>query len=355
MKPFACIAASLLIPGWAIAAEVTDVAPRLGMLAGLAYGGSSLNGGLTEDGVRVADRRISRHDLDLLAEFAPTTGLAVTLRVQITPSMLFSYPNARSMVIEPLDGSGSYLAGDPSAETPTVKASGVAGVWLGVAAAPFSELTGPANRSSWRLDFAVRTPSPKRNLWSAPGGTRGVSPGGTAIRLAGAFSVDRGVGNPYLSTAWQRENAVKVDVTDEAGVAWAQALQLNPADEFRIRGGIEIVALDREDTSTRVAVDPSIGVGYRSWEDVASGVYLPNVLEGARAIPVTVGDQLLATVGLGLDLHLNESVRARTGLDFEYRTPFRVEHVYPVSTTPDTWQIGWSVKFQGVPVFDAGQ
>ena len=54
-----------------------------------------------------------------------------------------------------------------------------------------------------------------------------------------------------------------------------------------------------------------------------------------------------------LSQDVNEYVRGRTGLEFTYRTPFGPEHVYDVVTSADTWQLGWFVKLQGVPVFQA--
>jgi hypothetical protein len=91
-----------------------------------------------------------------------------------------------------------------------------------------------------------------------------------------------------------------------------------------------------------------LGAGYRTWEDIASGVYLPNVLDGARSIPVTVGDTLSARAGTGFDVEIQQIVRIRGGLVFTYRMPYRLEHVYDVRTSADTLQIGWSLELSGV-------
>lgn len=339
-----------LVPA-AFAAEVTDMPPELGIVASLGYAGSAVNGSLVEAGEDVGERRIVRHDVDLAAEFGVTEFLAVTLDLAITPSLVYRYPEARTMIIEPLSGSGSYLSGEVGTETPTVRASGLAGIWLGVAASPLSESYSSTQRTSWRLDAGVRTPSPKRNLWTAPNGTRGAAEGGTAFRLGGAFSTERGISSPWLRADWIRENPVKVDVIDEAGVTWANALELRPASTFVTDLGVELRAWEDPATESRVGVNLWLGAGYRSWEDVATGVYLPNVLDGARSIPITVGDTLSARAGVGPDIEIRDLMRVRGGLVFTYLMPYRLEHVYDVRTSADTFQIGWSLEVSAIGRF----
>lgn len=335
----------------ALAAEVTDMAPGPGAIVGVSYGGSSLRGDLVEQETVVSGRRVVRHDLDLRAEVAPVEGIALTLGLDTTPAWTFRYPDAREMTVEPANSEGSYLAGDPFAEDPTIKASGLRGFWLGAALAPFAERYDRATApTTWRLDIAYRTGS-KKNLWTANDGRRGAAPGSSALLLSGAFSSNLGVGDPYMKVSWQREGAVEVDVVDEDGREWAKGLALRPASEVRMRGGIEILAYEEPEENATFSFDLYMGGGYRSWEDVASGVYLPSVLGASRQIPVTTGDHMLGLVGVGIDYHVNEFVRGRTGVEFRYRTPFRPEHAYDVTTSADTWELGWNLTVQGVAAF----
>ncbi len=335
--------------GVALAAEVTDMAPAMGASATIQYRGSALHGQLIEAGQVVSDRRVSRHDLDIQGEFSPVDGVGVTLGLATTPSYRLRYPNARGMVSEPADGSGSLLAGDPLAEDPTIVASGLQGVWLGAALSPFSErrrLDGAG--STWRLDVALRTGSKKKNLWTADGDRRGAAPGGPAFRVAGAFSSEQGAGAPYVKVAYVRENPVTVDVVDESGTSYGE-LDLRPASTVDLRGGVEVIAKrGDEDQAGRIAVDLYGGGGYRSWEDIASGVYLPSVLASGRAISMTAGDHMTAALGMALDVHADAVVRGRTGVELAYASPFRPEHVYAVTTSADTWQINWNVTIQAI-------
>lgn len=342
-------------------AEVTDLPPELGLVGRLSYGGSSLSGKLLEEGQQVARRRITRHDLALGAELAPLPWVSFSLELGLTPSLRYRYPEAREMIIEPLTGSGSYLAGEPSLETPTVAASGISGLWLGIAANPLLA-AGPSGdaRSAWRLDAAVRTPSKKRNLWTAPsrskgGGSRGVAPGGTAFRLAGAFSRKLGIAEPWMRAVWVTENKVEVDIVDEQGNAWASDLPLQPASTVDLDFGGQFLAFSAAETGTKVAVNTWLGGGYRTWEDVASGVYLPNVLDGARRIPVTAGDSLEARAGLEVDVDVNEALALKTGAVVSWFLPFRPEHVYEVRTSPDTMRVGFTLTVEGRKTLSLGE
>jgi hypothetical protein len=321
----------------AAGAEVTDLPPELGLRANLTYAGSALSGGLVEEGQLVSGRRITRHDLALGAEFAPIPWLAVSLDLAFTPSLRYRYPGAREMVLEPLTGSGSYLSGAASSDIPTVTASGLTGLWVGVAASPIPSEPG---RGVWRLDAALRTPSKNRNLWTEPKGSRGAATGGSAVRLAGAFATQMGVAEPWLRAEFVREGKVEVDIVDD-GTTWATDLPLRPASTFDTDFGGEFLAWQNADTGAQVAVNTWLGAGYRSWEDIASGVYLPNVLTGARRIPVTAGDTLEARAGLEALVDVNESLAFRAATTLTWFLPYRLEHVYAVRTTPDTLRVGF--------------
>ena len=73
-------------------------------------------------------------------------------------------------------------------------------------------------------------------------------------------------------------------------------------------------------------------------------MYLPNVLDGARSIPVTTGDQVFARAGTGVGFAVPSVGPVRGGLTFTYRIPYRLEHVYDVQTSGDTLEIGWSLE-----------
>ena len=331
----------------AIAAEATDMPLELQGSADLTYGGFAEFGALEEDGVNIGQRRILRNDLYWNIEFAPIDGIALTLGIDQTAGLAFNYPNARGMLFEPVEGGGTYLLSEE--EVPAkVTAGGINGVWIGAAFAPFSERYDRGHKTTWRLDIGFRTASPNRNLWVAKNGKRGSAPGGTALKAAGAVSQDMGTGNPWASFELIRENKFTADLVDESGETWARAVSLQPASSMTIKGGVEVVAYDDPAQSTRFAVDFFLGFGYRTWEDISSGVYLPNVLDAGKGIPMTAGDQTFMLAGIHADYHINEYVRARTGPDFRFHTPFVPEHAYAVTTRGAHIGVGWMFRIEGM-------
>ncbi|MFT4626025.1 MAG: hypothetical protein ACI8PZ_004696 [Myxococcota bacterium] len=330
----------------ASAAEVTDLPPERGALVRLSYEGTHTTGGLEEEGERISERRVTRHDLFWQAEVSPARGLAANIGLEHSAGFTFRYPDARPMIFEPTTGAGTYLFSRPNGDA-EVDAAGVTGVWLGLAATPYSELFDKQHLATWRFDVALRPGSPKRNLWTAKNGKRGPAPGGTGIRLAGAFSRDLGVGNPYMQFEYLHEGAVTVDLEDEEGKVYARRVELKPASTVEVTGGVEIVAWRQAETGQRASADLSLTAGYRTWQDVGSGVLLPNVLDGSRQIAITEGEAIYVRGRIGADVHAMDAVRTRLGATLGWQTPTRPEHVYQVTTTPGTVTIGWFLTVEG--------
>lgn len=340
-------AVALLFAGTASAAEVTEMPPGLRGDVEVDYDGTIRSYGLEQDGAEWGRQSLTRHDLRFGAEFAPTDGVAVGVAVPYTAAMRIAYTDARQMHFDPVAESGTYVEGEPLASPPDIRASGGGGVWLGVAAAPFSERYRVGHLVSWRLDVAFRTPSSGKTLWTAQDGARGAANGGSAWLLGAAFSTDHGVASPYLDFRLIREGRVTVDVVDEAGTTWATGLTFRPASRFDVTGGVEIVSSENAAAGHAMAFDLFTGFGYRSWADVPSGLFLPDVLEASREIVVTTGEHLVARAGLGIVLDVNPWVGLRVAGEFRYATPHRLEHVYGVRTSADSTEVGIQATFEG--------
>lgn len=339
----------LLLPQATFAAEVTRMPSALEGSAGIRYSGSAGFGGLVEAGERIADRRTVRHDVDFALELAPIDGVALTLGLSMTPGWSWKYPDARAMLLEPVEGGGSYAFGEVQADSPTVQGGGTNGIWLGLGVTPFSEAFEQNHKVTWRLDGSFRTGN-KKNRWTVIDGKRGAAPGGTALRLSGAFSRRGGPAEPYLRARWHKESKVTTDVVDMDGVVWATGLELRPASTVDLLGGTEIIAAENGESVT--TVDVFIGFGYRSWEDVPSGLLLPNVIDASKGIAVTHGETIQGIAGLGLNIQYTRNLRSSAGARFEYALPHTQEHVYDVATSPDSFGIGWYVSITGVLAVD---
>lgn len=342
--PSGLVALALLLATPARAAEVTDMPPAMRGDVDLIYAGQFQQVGLEEQGLVYAIRNTSRHDFDLHAEFSPYPGLAITLGLPTTPSLAITYPAAREMLYEPVDASGSYEFGLPLAALPEWRGGGVQGFWIGAAFTPFSESFARSLPATMRLDIAVRTPAPKSTLY---GEKRGAAPGGAALLLGLAVSVERARSAPYLSFQYQGEFGATIDVTDADGSTVATELPIKAASKVDGRIGGEIFLVKKPEKNLRVALDLYAGAGYRSWADTPSGFHLPSVLTISRDIPVTRGDYVLGKAGLSVIAHVNRWVNVTAGMEGRYLSPHTIEHVYAVKTDAQSFELAWTLGVTG--------
>lgn len=329
------------------AAEVSWMPDALEGAATLRYAGLLERGGLEEQGTRISGRRTIEHRVLIGAELSPYRGIALNVAVSTVPAWAWGYSGARQMLLEPVEGGGSYLNAptDPNAD-PGITGGGIEGVWIGGAVAPLSEAFSKNHKVTWRMDLAVRTASGQNRWTLKDGGKRGGGPGGSAVKLAGAFSKRSGPADGYIRAVWQREGKVVTDVVDEAGTTWATGLTVRPASRVELLGGTEVVTGDG--TDVRVAFDVHAGFGYRTWEDIPSGLLLPNVLEASRGTAVTHSETVDGLLGMGFHLRFVDNVRVSLGGRFAYVLPHTQENVYAVRTTADTVGFGWTFALTGV-------
>lgn len=337
----------LLLLASAGAAEVTTMPDRLGGALEVRYRGQVEFGSLLEGTQVVSKRQIQEHHVDAKLEFSPLAGAALVVGLEGTAAWKWSYPSARTMVLEPVDGGGSYEFGEPDPDAPPYerKGSGVAGVWLGAAFSPFSERLFPKQRASWRFDVGVRPGNKKSNRWTVgQNGQRGASMGGNAVRLSGAFSQRSGLAEPYVRAVYQNEGKVTVALADEDGPR-APAFTVKPASWVEVIGGTSI--LGNKDSPGTTSFDIHVGATYRTWEDLPSGMLLPNVLDAAKTIPSTHSETISGLVGMGTWLAFGKNVGMSLGARFVYTVPNRQEHLFDVTTSPDTFGVQWHAALRG--------
>ncbi len=344
MRAIQALLALACTPYVAVAAEVTDVPPALRGDVHLDYTGSYEQVGLEEGTDTYGIRNTTRHDLGIRLEFSPYRGIIATIGLPITIQQQITFPAARQMLYEPITGEGSFTNGQPIEVDPLVS-GGLQGAWFGAAFVPFSEDYDRSLPVTARFDLAVRTGGRNQTLYSA---SRGAAPGGPALRIAGAFSTRQGIANPYLTIDYINELASDVgEVVDRDGNVWATDLSLKPGSRLDVIGGAELVAFEREETRSRLAIDLHLGIAYRSWEDRASGFWLPDVLEPSRSIAVTRGDYVVVRGGAGIDYHLNRWMGLRLGAEGRYFTPHTIESAYRVRTDGQSFQVAWNLGIVG--------
>lgn len=344
----AALAALAVAATDARAAELTDLPPALRGDAALRYGGELFSGPIVEAGERVGGARQQRHGLRLDLAFAPTNGVAVTVGAELAPSMRVGFTeDGVAMVYDPVTDGGTYAGGPALPEPPVASASGLVGLWLGVAVGPYGRWMKQPDPYSWRLDLAVRFPNGGGTFFEAGDDRRGVAPGGTAFRLAGAFATERDFAEPYVSASYQHEGRVTVDVGDPDRGVTAPETSLQAPSAFDVRFGAELIASEDREVGLRVAVDLYAFGGYRTPARVGSGVFLPSVLDASRTIAVTTSEHLLVGAGMGLVIHPVKSFGIRLAGDVAALTPHRIEHVYAAQYGAGTHVIGVRAALTG--------
>lgn len=333
----------LLISLSAHAADVTYIPDAMTGAVELRYRGSIETASLEELDQSIARRTQRQHTIRWGASFSPIRGLSAAIRFEQTPLIAYQFRNAQQMVIDPLDGGGTYLPGDIAPDS-EIRGNGLNGVWFGMSGVPFSEAYALKDPITWKVDLSFRTGNRNNSLWTVNEGDRGAALGGGAMRLTTSFSSRRGRGDSYLRLRYHKEFKATVEQPTVSG--GVTEVEIRPASQVSALAGVEIIG---HDTATSVfAVDLHLGTAYHTWEDITTGVYLPNTLDTALGIPVTSGEYVQAQMGLGFRVRILDNVRFSLDADGLYNTPHRLEHVYTVRTAEDNVGIRWTVGLTGL-------
>lgn len=337
----------------AMAAEATEVAPWLRGDVDIRYDFSTESARLLEDDALVANRTIDQHLMTFSGEFTVMPGAQVFFELPVYIGETITFEDSYSMVIDPNTDSGTYLGSDPVGESVVVEGKGLGGTWLGLRGTPLSEVLWPkrGDKVTFLVEVGFRVPD-KSNLWAiSDSGTRGAGPGSTAFRLHTAASTTMKWTEPYVAATLTRSGPAKnVALVDEDGNKLADnAVTVQPAHEIAMRAGLEIVPVVRQAVGSRFAIDVHGDFAYRSWQDIPSGIYLPDVLDASRAALATQGETSLASAGLSLNYRIFEWVQLDVGGDFGVIMPQSVEHFYDVQTGmgTTTWGLSTNLKFRG--------
>jgi hypothetical protein len=248
-----------------------------------------------------------------------------------------TYADTYEMVFDPNLESGTMVGADPQEDPPVLKGGGLGGVWVGAKGTPFSQkvFTNRPDRVTMLLDLGYRFKDASNFYTASESGTRGAGTGSAAWRFRAAFSTTHRTTEPYLVLSYQRDLNLKQDIRDESGTTLSSAANLNPADDIGALAGAEVLVYENEAQGSRVAIDFFARLGYRSWQDVPSGIYLPSVVANSYGQVVTQSEALYGRGGLGVDWRLFEYVQWNVAGDVGTHTAQRMEHPYTVRSGID--------------------
>lgn len=354
------IPAPLLLPftliGVAQAAELTELAPALRGDVSVRYDLDAAHADLIEAEEDVGRRVIQAHTITWAGSFSPVDGAAVFLEMPHIAAERVRYPDAATMAFDPAADQGTMRGTSPIDDPAELRGSGVGGVWLGVRGTPLSEAlwAGRGDRTTWMLEGAYRF-GDKTNLWTyGPRGTRGAGPGAPAFRLLTTVSTTKGDAEPYVRARWVRSSRINTDIVNAQDNVVATGIELRPESTFDLSVGSELEVSRYGEDGARVALDFRGTLGYHTWQDIPSGIYLPDVLEASTGQVATQSERVTAAGQFGVNWRFHEYVQLNVAGEVGVHTPYRAEHFYPVSAgTGVLWGVTTALRFRlRDPMFD---
>ncbi len=340
------LAGLLLTASPALAAEATELPDPLRGVAALAYDATGEKLRVLQADEVVGRSHLREHDLTLQLGFSPVRALALGFELPVVLDERLVWSEAHEMVFDPTLDNGSML-GTPAIDPPPVlKGGGLAGPLLLLRVAPFHTRlhAGRGDRTSWVLEAGYRFQDKSSFYKTTNDGKRGGGTGADALHLRSAWSTERRSNRPYLDVVFDRAFTVPTPLRATDGSILTAGAAVRPASRLDARIGTEVPAIQAE--GFELAVDLRAHAGYRSWQDVPSGLYLPDVLDTSRSVLVTQGDALSLTGGLGLLFRAPGKLDVRVSGDAGTETPYQIEHPYGLYSGPGAlvWAAGLTVR-----------
>lgn len=246
--------------------------------------------------------------------------------------------------------SEELLDGSPSSRV----RNGFGDIGLGFRIVPFAEqgVPGRVGPASLAVDFDVLVPSGGSPDKVRDNGTTGPGAGGAQVRLGLSASRRLGSGEPYLSVVYLHRAPYKVDLSSAQRVPSTEGDEdgltaLDPADEFTLRFGAEIIALDEPEQDASVRLDVSAALIYRAPWEISSGTRLAAPLEPTLGHRARTGEHVKVEAGLGLRIRPKSQVELRVDFAGGWLSPHTLERVdastYTVQTGPGSFELRWGM------------
>ena len=346
----------LLLPAAASAAEVTEIAPQFRGDLGFRFDSFTQYDRLVEGDEQVGRRQIQNSQMTIAGALSFIDGAGVFFEIPRYANQI-SYPEANLMAFDPNSDSGTMVGTSPLTGDIGLSGKGFGGAWLGLRGAPLHEelFSHRGDRISALFEVGYRL-ADKTHLWTVTQGSRGAGPGASAYRLHGAFSTTHRASRPYLTATFLQSGRINTDVNDDTGAVLISNAEIKPASQMDLRTGSELFVWIDEDSGSQISLDFSASFGYRGWQTIPSGTYLPSILDASQTVLVMESEVTTLDLGFGLNARIMEYAQLNVGGEIGTISPQRIEHLYSASTAPGTldWQLHIEARFRARdPLFDS--
>ncbi len=354
------------LPAQAPAAERTDTPPmlkgdfRLGYAGSLALVGLDDRSGSDDIYTPVGRFADEQQGMILKGSFAAYHGIAVRLELPLTFYATRHWVSANDFIYDPEAGAPTAVGGQSLGQA-ILDASGSARRYagpgdfvLGVRLVPFAERGVPGREApaTLALDVDVLAPSGGSHDAVREDGTAGPGRGGPQVRLGMTGSRRFGSVEPYVHIGYTHRGRYAVDLSEVRVVPSTDTEEdgttsLKPSDEFTLRFGSEVIAVEDPSADTAMRLLLGMGFTYVGPNEVSSGTELPAPLAATIGHRARSGEHV--AVDLAMGLRLRTKPIAEFFLDFgaTWLSPHSLEQVtesaYTVRTTPASFRLAWSL------------
>jgi hypothetical protein len=321
------------------AAEVTELPSRFRGDVAIGYRYDHEHSFLHERTEIVGSVTAEDHVLTYTGTFAPWDGVAVWVEVPQYASQQIAYSDTHVMMFDPNEETGTMVGTDEDPAPPTISGAGPGGLWIGAKGTPFSQTLFPrrSDRITMLLELGYRFADRTNFFTTIEEGHRGGGPGGAAWRVGAAFSTTHRATDPYLKVTYEQNLAIVQDVKDETGAVLSSDARVDPADDLEALAGAQVRTFRNDASGAGLDLDFFLRVGYSTWQDVPSGIYLPSVVAPSYGQVVTQSDMLYARGGLGVDWRIFEYLEWDVAGEAGTRSAHRLEYPYDVATGVDSF------------------
>ena len=259
-----------------------------------------------------------------------------------------SFSNSQQMKYDPISQQGSYLD-TPNIDDQTRKGTGFEGAELSLNFYPFHTkiYSNRGDKGNWQMGLVYRT-ADKSNFYAVnESGQRGSGVGASGLGIQTGFSNKKQGVEPYLQIKAIKSHTWTGPIRNEDGTVLASNVDFAPSSTVDIQGGTEFFIIDDQALATYVTLDVFGQYRYASFQSIASGTYLPSVLESTKDQLGTQTELVTFQGGIGSNIQLNSLYGFRIAGKMGYASPQRIEHLYEVNTQGSfQWGIFSEIRFR---------
>jgi len=340
------IAAALLLPSLGVAATRTETPPMLRGDIDIGYAGGidfvQLRDRVDSDFVlsSVGSYLRQAHGVDVAGRFSVYHGISLELGLPVTIFDRNAWTRPRTFRWDP-DHEQPTLVGGREVSGTSVEGrsagrvhAGPRELSFGFRVVPFAQsgLPGRQAPASLAIDVRALFPTGGNHDVVRDDGSAGPGDGGMGLNLGLTAARRMGPVEPWISGHWRMMAPYRVvlagaDGNPLPGDGDDNRYALDPADEVRLRAGVQLNAQENLSDDTAITIDVSLGVTYRGPDEVSSGTRLPVPLDATLGHPAVTGEHVIVDGALQMRFRPKAAIELVADLGGGWIAPHTLEQV----------------------------